>query len=111
FERRPDVYLSLYERPGKFLLHTKDAIRWNAGKDETFDLVVDRTQLDPRPESGRLGTSLGLPAGALKLEKRGDFVVPKTRAFATGGRPGAPAVPLQMRYAVLPHGAAVRGVE
>jgi hypothetical protein len=111
FERRPDIYLSLYERPGKFLLHTKDAIRWNAGKDETFELVVDRAQLDPRAASGRLGTSLGLPAGALKLEKRGGFVVPKIRGFATGGRPGAPAVPLQMRYAVLPHGATVRRVE
>jgi len=111
FERRPDIYLSLYERPGKFLLHTRDAIRWNAGKDETFELVVDRTQLDPRPASGRVGASLGLPAGALKLVKRGDFVVPKIRGFDTGGQPGAPAVPRQTRYAVLPHGATVRGVE
>ncbi|HEX6098810.1 MAG TPA: C25 family cysteine peptidase [Thermoanaerobaculia bacterium] len=102
FERRPDVYLSLYESPGKFLLHTKDAIRWNAGTDETFEVQIDR-----RPatlQDNQAGASLGLPKSALKIEDRGGFSVPRIAGFATGGIPGAPAIPQQVRFVALPLG-------
>ena len=102
FERRPDVYLSLYDGPGKFLLHTKDAIRWNAGKDETFEVKID-CRPTTLPDN-QVGTSLGLPKTALKIEDRGGFAVPRIAGFAMGGVPGAPALPQQMRFVALPLG-------
>jgi hypothetical protein len=109
FERRPDVYLSLYDGPGKFLLHTKDAIRWNAGTDETFEVQIDR---GPSSAKGNeAGASLGLPKSALKIENRGGFVVPRISGYATGGEPGAPAVPQQIRFVALPLGGDVLRVD
>lgn len=109
FERRPDVYLSLYDGPGKFLLHTKDAIRWNAGTDETFEVKIDRRP-STLPEN-QAGASLGLPKTALKIENRGGFVVPRISGFATGGEPGAPAIPRQVRFVALPLGGDVLTID
>jgi Peptidase family C25 len=109
FERRPDVYLSLYEGGGKFLLHTKDAIRWNAGTDETFEVKID-CRPNTRGEN-EVGASLGLPKSAVKLEERGGFAVPRIPGFATGGAPGAPAIPQQMRFVALPLGGDVLKID
>jgi hypothetical protein len=109
FERRPDIYLSVYEASGQFLLHTKDAIRWNAGADETFEVKIDRKP--PQLKENEVGASLNLPKGALTLNPCGGFVLPRLPGFATGGIPGAPAVPQQMRFVAIPLGTDVRKID
>ena len=48
-EKRPDLYLRVYDREGTRLLHeTTDAIRWNASHNERFDLLIPARALDPR---------------------------------------------------------------
>lgn len=102
FEQRPDIYLSLHAGSGQLLLHTKDAIRWSAGADEHFELKIDHKPL--LLKDNEVGASLGLRRGALKIEHRGGFVVPRIPGFATSGAPGAPALPQQMRFVALPRG-------
>lgn len=109
FERHPDIYLSLYEGSGKFLLNTKDAIRWNASTDETFEVKIDRKPSTLK--DNEVGATLGLPKDALKIENRGGFVVPRLPGFATGGTPGTPALPQQMRFVALPLGGDVLKLE
>ena len=46
FERRPDIYLKIYAPDRDTLLFdTKDAIRWNAGTYEEFDVRIPRDSL------------------------------------------------------------------
>ena len=48
-EKRPDLYLRVYDRSGTQLLHeTTDAIRWNASPEEHYELLVPARSLDPR---------------------------------------------------------------
>ena len=45
-EARPDLYLRIYDRTGVHLLHeTKDAIRWNASKNEEYRVRVPASAL------------------------------------------------------------------
>lgn len=107
FEHKPDIYLSVYAPPFSFLLDTKDAVRWNAGKDEVFELAIPRKVLGdhaPTEHGDQVAAGINLPKGSLKIEKRDGFDVPHLPGFATTGTPGAPAVPHQMRYVVLPLG-------
>jgi hypothetical protein len=107
FERKPDIYLAIYAPPSRFLVDTRDAIRWNAGKDETFELGIARKLLgdqSPVRPDNQVETGIALPKGFLKIEKRGGFDVPRLPGFSTTGAPGAPAVPIQMRYVALPLG-------
>lgn len=46
FERRPDVYLRVYDDDRETVLYaTEDAVRWNAGRYEDFDVRVPRDRL------------------------------------------------------------------
>lgn len=107
FEHKPDIYLSVYAPPLSFLMDTKDAVRWNAGKDEVFELAIPRKVLGdhaPTEHGNQVAAGINLLKGSLKIEKRDGFDVPHLPGFATTGTPGAPAVPHQMRYVVLPLG-------
>lgn len=66
FERKPDLYLRIYAPDRETLLFsTKDAVRWNAGRYERFDVAIPRD---------RLGESAP-PGGA---ELLGDDGAPRT---------------------------------
>jgi hypothetical protein len=107
FDRQPDVYLSIYAPPYQFLMDTKDAVRWNAGSDEKFEVSIPRRVLGdhaPTRPNNQVEVGIALPRNLLKIEKRGGFDVPRLPGFATTGTPGAPAVPHQMRYVALPLG-------
>lgn len=46
FERRPDMYLRIYATDRETVLYdSEDAVRWNAGADEVFDVEVPRDRL------------------------------------------------------------------
>lgn len=109
FERCPDIYLSLHDAQGRHLHDTRESVRWGAGADEVFDLAVDL--VPPASAPATVGASLGLPRTALVLERRGDFVLPRLPGFATGGTPGSPALPQQMRLVALPAGARLLRLE
>jgi len=51
FERKPDIYLRILDRgSGQTLYSSEDRIRWNAGRDERFDILIPRDALGlPRP--------------------------------------------------------------
>ena len=46
FEAKPDIYLSVYAPPIRWLADTKESVRWNAGADEQFTIVLDRSISD-----------------------------------------------------------------
>lgn len=107
FDRQPDIYLSIYATPCRFLIDTKEAIRWDASRDETFEVAIKRKALGdcaPTRPDNQVESGIALPKGSLKIERRGGFDVPRIPGFATTGTPGAPAVPHQMRYVALPLG-------
>ncbi len=57
-ERRPDLYLRIYDESGARLLHeTTDAIRWNASREERYQVLIPARALDPRPKGPRGGTA------------------------------------------------------
>lgn len=114
FDAKPDIYLSIYAPPRRFLLDTRDAVRWNAGKEETFEIAISRDVLgssSPSSADNQVQGGITLPKDALKIEQRGGFDVPHLPGFSTTGIPGAPAVPHQMRYVALPLGGDVLGFE
>jgi hypothetical protein len=45
FERRPDLYVRVYDAGGRQLAATKDSVRWNAGTVEQVDVEVPESQL------------------------------------------------------------------
>jgi hypothetical protein len=45
FERRPDLYVQVYNDNGQQLATTKDSVRWNAGKVEEIDIEVPEDRL------------------------------------------------------------------
>lgn len=48
-EKRPDLYLRVYDHEGIRLLHdTTDAVRFNASHNERFDVLIPARSLDPR---------------------------------------------------------------
>ena len=46
FERRPDVYVQVYDDRGQQLVTTEDSVRWNAGKVEKIDVEVPEGRLE-----------------------------------------------------------------
>ena len=114
FEAKPDIYLSVYAPPIRWLADTKESVRWNAGADEQFTIVLDRSILGPhspsRP-SDRVESRLKLPAGALKIVDRVGFDFPVLPGFKTSGIPGTPALPTKTDYVLLPSGGDIRAVE
>ena len=46
FESKPDLYLRIFDRDGIRLIHeTTDAIRWNASKDEQYQIRIPASAL------------------------------------------------------------------
>ncbi len=45
FERRPDLYVRVFDAAGQLLHSTEDAVRWDAGKTERLDVAVPRARL------------------------------------------------------------------
>ncbi|MCZ8121746.1 MAG: C25 family cysteine peptidase [Microcystis sp. LE18-22.4A] len=114
FECKPDIYLSIYAPPYRFLVDTKDAIRWEAGTEEHFELEIEREILGdmaPSRPDDQVEGGISLPAGVLHIEKRDNFDIPKLPSFRTGGIPGAPALPEQTQYVALPIGGDVLSLE
>jgi hypothetical protein len=53
WEARPDLYLRVFSADGTHLVHeTVDAVRWGAGTDERYRIVVPPRALDPRRSGG-----------------------------------------------------------
>ena len=107
FETQPDIYLSIYALPYQFLMDTRNAIRWNAGTDENFEVSIPRQILGdfaPTRPPNQVEAGIALPKGLLKIHNRSGFDIPRLPGFASTGIPGAPAVPQQTRYVALPLG-------
>lgn len=48
FEKRPDIYFRIYDTSREHVIHaTADSVRWNAGKDEFFEIGIPRHKLPP----------------------------------------------------------------
>jgi dienelactone hydrolase len=48
FEKRPDIYFRIYDASREHVIHaTADSVRWNAGKDEFFEIGIPRHKLPP----------------------------------------------------------------
>jgi hypothetical protein len=61
-EEWPDLYLRVYDRRnGRQVFHTRRAIRWDAGPDQRYDIVI---------RSSRLGRSPSREPGALPPRRR-----------------------------------------
>ena len=51
WERRPDLYLRIYDPTGSWVVHeSSDAVRWNATPDERFQVAVPGSMLLPPSE-------------------------------------------------------------
>jgi hypothetical protein len=51
-ERRPDLYLRVFDRTGVRVLHeTSDATRRNASQSEAYEIAIPARALDPRRSS------------------------------------------------------------
>jgi hypothetical protein len=114
FEAKPDIYLSVYAPPLRWLADTKKSVRCNAGVDERFSIVLDRAVLgthSPATPADRVESRLKLPDGALKIVDRAGFDFPVLPGFKTHGVPGAPALPIKTEYVLLPSGGDIRAIE
>jgi len=114
FETKPDIYLSVYAPPLRWLTDTKESVRWNAGADERFSIVLDRAVLGSHSPAGpadRVESRLKLPSGALKIVDRAGFDFPVLPGFKTRGIPGTPALPTKAEYILLPAGGDIRALE
>lgn len=114
FERKPDIYLSVYAPPWRLLIETTDAVRWAASEHEHFELEIDRETLGdmaPTRPDDEVEGGISLPEDAVTIVKRDGFDIPRLSRFMTGGIPGAPAVPEQMQFVALPLGGDVLSLE
>lgn len=114
FEKRPDIYLSVFAPPLQLLLDTKDHIRWGARENEHFELQIDRARLGglaPTRPDDEVEGGLALPKDAVKIVQRAGFDLPCIPRFTAGGVPGGPALPEQVHYVGLPLGGDVLKLE
>jgi hypothetical protein len=114
FDAKPDIYLSVYAPPCRLLAETSDAIRWHASKCEHFELKLPRDKLgsnSPELPDDVVAAGIDLTAEAVKIERAGPFDLPRIEGFTTGGRPGAPAVPMTCQYIALPEGGDILDIE
>ena len=114
FEKRPDIYLAVYAPPCRLLLETKQQIRWSAGRAEHFELELAREALGghaPTLPDDQVEGGLALDENAVRIERRGDFELPRIFGMSNEGAPGAPAVPQQIQYAALPLGGDILALE
>jgi hypothetical protein len=83
FERRPDLYLRVFSHDGATeLASTEDAVRWNAGRYEAFDVRV------PRKDLGEHGPDHGIRLVGDDGEEREAFAVGESLTLhVTGLRP------------------------
>lgn len=114
FERRPDIYLTIYAPPCRRLMDTRDHVRWNAGKVEHFEISIRRETLGdiaPSRPDDEVEGGIRLSDDALRIERRGDFALPRLPGFSTQGVPGGPALPQQIQLVALPLGGNVLKME
>lgn len=114
FERKPDIYLSVYAPPWRLLIETTDAVRWGASEREHFQLEIERETLGdmaPTRPDDEVEGGISLKEDAVKIIKSDAFDIPKLPWFITGGIPGAPAVPEQMQFIALPLGGSVLSLD
>jgi len=51
FERRPDIYFKILDAAGRQVLHTtSDSVRWDAGTDEYFEILIPRHKTPPNED-------------------------------------------------------------
>ncbi len=115
FESKPDIFLSIYAPPCRFLIDTKSSVRWGATESEHFDVEIDRDILGPiapsRPDDEVEGYAL-VPLNQVVIKKRDGFDIPKLPGFSLGGGPpGSPALPEQRQYVALPIGGDVLSLD
>jgi hypothetical protein len=114
FDVKPDVYLSIYAPPGRLLLDSTDAVRFSASKEEYFELEIDRKTLGymgPTLPDDEIEGRISLADDAVKIEKRWGFDIPKLPGLITEGVPGAPALPEQVHFVLLPPGGKVISID
>jgi hypothetical protein len=114
FEGKPDVYLSVYAPPCRFLMDTKESVRVEASEQEHFELEIDRETLGdvaPTRPDDQVEGGISIPPDKVRLEKRDGFDIPNLAGFTLGGSPGAPALPEQTQYVALPLGGDVLSFE
>ena len=114
FEARPDVYLSVYAPPLRWLADTKESVRFNAGVDKRFTIALDRDVLGPNSPgkpADRVESRQKLPRGALKVVDRAGYDFPVVPGFPTRGAPGTPALPTKTEFVLLPSGGDIRALE
>lgn len=115
FEKKPDIYLEVYAPPMRFLVNTKDAIRWGASTDEHFVIEIDRETLgDNAPglpdDVVEGGLSLQAEDLAMLTTPEG-MAVPALEGFANDGEPGRPSLPTKLQFVALPRHGDVLNVE
>jgi len=114
FEKRPDVYLSIYAPPFKSLFDTKDSIRWGARELEHFELQIDSERLGalaPTRSDDEVVGGFALKMDAVQIVKRAGFDLPRIPCFVDGGEPGGPTLPEAVQYVALPLGGDVLNFE
>ncbi len=114
FERKPDIYLSVYAPPWRLLMDTTASVRWGASEREHFKLEIDRETLGdmaPTLPDDQVQGGIALTEDAVKIIKHEGFDIPQLPQFRTGGIPGAPAIPEQMQFVALPLGGDVLSLE
>lgn len=114
FERKPDIYLSVFAPPCRFLVDTKDSVRMGATEAEHFELEIDRETLGdvaPTRPDDQVEGGISIPVEQVRIENLDGFDIPKLPGFAISGPPGAPALPLQRQFVALPLGGDVLSLE
>jgi hypothetical protein len=114
FEAKPDIYISVYAPPLRWLSDTKQSVRCNAGVDEQFSIVLDQATLgthSPSTPADRVESRQNLPAGALRIVQRAGYDLPVVPGFKTHGAPGTPALPMKTEYVLLPSGGDILALE
>jgi hypothetical protein len=114
FEQQPDIYLSIYAPPFRHLMDTRESIRWDASRDEKFDIAIPRELLEPahsNPSKDVVERVLNLPTEQLVIKRESGFDIPQLPGFGSAQTPGAPALLEQRQYVAVPRGGAILGLK
>jgi len=114
FEARPEIFLRIFMPPFRFLMDTKEKMKWGAKDEEHIELEIPREQLgqlSPSGPDGIVEAGVNLSQSDLKIEKVDMLDIPRLPEWDNGGLIGAPSLPEKIQYIVLPLGAKVLKVE
>ncbi len=68
FDNSPDIYLKIMDKDGSRVIYSNaDSVRWDAGKDEFFEIEIPMHKLPPRENSVELVDANGKHKLILKL--------------------------------------------